>query len=194
LARFGLVIALLFAILLYICPVFRANVLVFYEELNTMTFQTEAFGKIIFIPTSREVPPIPEMKLLVGKGSEDFMPYRALCIDLEMDACGDSVKTACDNLKKSIDLFLFSEIETWGSVQVAAQHITDTAYEETARKSEDFREYRRMKYAHIQNLIRKNISVGFIQEEIDTLRSFEKKSKISTDLPFITELTEQRVA
>jgi hypothetical protein len=154
----------------------------------------EAFGKIIFIPTRPEVPRLPDMKLLVRKEEDSIVPYRALCIDLEMDAAGRTIDDACNNLKESIQLYLRSEIEAWGSLPAAARHIIDTAYEETAGKAGDFREYRRIKYQYIQTQLRENKPVDPILEEMEMLKGFDKMRKEHKDSPFLTEFTEQRVA
>jgi len=51
-----------------------------------------AFGKIVFIPVNDNVPHLPKMNLLFLNDKErgEIYPWRAVCIDLELDAAGDT--------------------------------------------------------------------------------------------------------
>ena len=111
-----------------------------------------ALGKIIFIPTRESVPPLPEMSLLFLKENErgEVFPWRAACIDLEMDACGDSMNGAWESLKTSLTMYIEMEKEAAdGSIIEAAKIITKAAYHESDQKKEYFSCYRKAKMEYL---------------------------------------------
>ena len=67
-----------------------------------------AFGKIIFIPVNENVPPLPKMNLLFFNDRErgEIYPWRAACLDLELDAVGDTMDGAWDNLKDTLIMYI----------------------------------------------------------------------------------------
>ena len=102
-----------------------------------------AFGKIIFVPTKESVPPLPIMSLLFLKEKDDILPWRAACIDLEIDACGNSQNEAWENLKSSLTMYIDMEIAgTGGSIIEAAKKITKAAFDESEQKRNYFKVYR----------------------------------------------------
>jgi hypothetical protein len=101
-----------------------------------------AYGKIFFIPIHESIPSLPEMALLFLKndGQNNIFQWRAACIDLEIDACGNSRDEAWENLKKSLTMYINMEVETAdGSVIKAAKTITTAAFMESAQKEEYIR-------------------------------------------------------
>jgi len=115
-----------------------------------------AFGKIFFIPIDEATPFLPEMSLLFFKdgGKNDVFPWRAACIDLEMDACGNSINDAAKNLKKS--LFMYIEMERKaanGSTVEAAKIITKAAFSKSKQKKEYFDIYRQAKEKYVMQAI-----------------------------------------
>jgi len=103
-----------------------------------------AFGKIFFIPTHKAIPPLPEMSLiyLKKKEQENGLSWRAACIDLEIDACGNSKDEAWENLKTSLTTYINMEIEAAsGSIIEAAKTITKSAFEKSDQKDEYFNIY-----------------------------------------------------
>jgi hypothetical protein len=116
-----------------------------------------AFGKIVFIPKDNSIPHLPEMNLLFLDEKEergDIFPYRAVCIDLEIDACGNSVDEAWVGLKNSLTIYIESEKNAVsGSVVEAAKKITQTAFSSSSQKDEYISIYRQAKLKYtIRNI------------------------------------------
>jgi hypothetical protein len=114
------------------------------------------FGKILFIPTKESIPPLPIMSLLFLKDEErkDIVPWRAVCIDLEIDACGNSMNEAWENLKNSLIIYIEMEKKAAkNSIFDVAKKITKTAFSETAYKKEYFELYRQAKMNYTMKLL-----------------------------------------
>jgi hypothetical protein len=111
-----------------------------------------AFGKIFFIPRGESIPQLPRMSLLFLKdgGQGAVFPWRAACIDLEMDASGTSIKNAANNLKKSLLMYIDMERKAAdGSFIEAARIITKAAFSKSKQKKEYFDVYRQAKEKYI---------------------------------------------
>ena len=111
-----------------------------------------AFGKIFFIPKDESIPKLPKMSLLFLKdGGEDAVfPWRAACIDLEMDACGTSIKNAANNLKKTLFMYIDMERKAAnGSIIEAAKIITRTASSKSKQKKEYLDTYQQAEKKYI---------------------------------------------
>ena len=111
-----------------------------------------AFGKIFFIPRGESIPQLPEMSLLFLKdgGQDAVFPWRAACIDLEMDASGTSIKNAANNLKKSLLMYIDMERKAAnGSFIEAARIITKAAFSKSKQKKEYFDVYQQAKEKNI---------------------------------------------
>jgi hypothetical protein len=94
-----------------------------------------AVGKIIFIPLRESVPSLPNMKLLFFNEKEAIISWRAVCIDLEIDACGDSKEQAWENLKDALSLYIAMERKAaGGSITITARNIIETVLEESEQK------------------------------------------------------------
>jgi len=103
-------------------------------------------GKIIFIPTQKSVPPLPEMSLLFFNEKErDIFPWRAACIDLEIDACGDSMTGAWESLRNSLSMYIEMEKTAAGTIVGAAKNITKVALADSKQKRDYFALYRQAK-------------------------------------------------
>jgi len=113
-------------------------------------------GKILFVPVQKTTPFLPAMSILFLKEEErgDIFPWRAVCIDLEIDACGDSVDEAWESLKESLALYINMEKEAaGGSIVEAAKTITKAALSESKQKREYFALYRQAKMEYfIRNI------------------------------------------
>jgi len=142
-------------------------------------------GKILFIPTSESVPPLPEMSLLFLKEEDrgDFYPWRAVCIDLEMDACGNSMPKAWENLKKSLLMYIEMEVkEADGSIIKAAKIITKAAFSETVQKKEYFSLYRQAKSDYLIRNIESNLKSVAIERKQRAKKKIEKQQYLQFEI------------
>jgi hypothetical protein len=125
-----------------------------------------AFGKIFFVPEDDAIPPLPEMSLLFLRegGQKDIFPWRAACIDLEIDACGSSIDEAAKNLKKSLFMYIDMEKEAAnGSIAEAAKIITRTAFSKSKQKKEYIELYRQAKEKYIIQTIEAGYISGLVK-------------------------------
>jgi len=124
-----------------------------------------AFGKIIFIPVNENVPSLPKMNLLFFNDKErgEIYPWRAACIDLELDAAGDTMDDAWDNLKKTLTMYIDMQKKAAnGSIIEAARIIIQEAFSDSAQKQEYFSIYRQVKL----NYAMKNIETDTFTDPI----------------------------
>ena len=139
-----------------------------------------AFGKIIFIPTKESVPPLPIMSLLFLKeeGQGDILSWRAACIDLEIDACGNSQKEAWNNLKNSLTMYIDMEItNAKGSIIEAAKKITKAAFDESEQKKKYFKLYRDAKMEFTINSLESQQLYDPIAREKQQLEKIEAEQE-----------------
>lgn len=148
-----------------------------------------AFGKIIFIPTHESVPALPEMSLLFFKEDErgEVFPWRAVCIDLELDACGNSMAEAWESLKESLTAYIAMEKEVAeGSIKEAAKNIIKTAFTESEQKSKYVTIYRQAKLEYTIEAIDSGRITDPIQEEKQRIEKLESEKESIRSI--ITEL------
>jgi hypothetical protein len=131
--------------------------------------QATAFGKIIFVPTHECVPSLPEMDLLFFLNEEEAMfPWRAVCVDLEMDACGASMDLAWESLKAALITYISMERrETGDSMIAAAKNIVETAFGESRQKRRYVGIYRQAKKEYIIQKIESRETPDPITKEIE---------------------------
>ena len=145
-----------------------------------------AFGKIFFIPTKESVPPLPEMNLLFLKEDErkDIFPWRAVCIDLEIDAVGNNMDEVWENLKDALTIYINMEKEAvGGSIINAAERIVNTAFTATKQKKEYIDLYRQAKLKYTMGIIKTEIMNNPIEEEkrrLERLETTEEPIRYST--------------
>lgn len=142
-------------------------------------------GKIIFIPANKFVPPLPEMSLLFLKDVDrgDIYPWRAVCIDLEMDACGNSMFRAWENLKKSLLLYIeMEEKEAGGSIVKAAKIITQAAFSETEQKRKYFALYRQAKSEYFIQRIESNLKSIAAEKKQRAKKKMEKQQYLKLEV------------
>jgi len=152
-----------------------------------------AFGKIFFIPTHKAIPPLPEMSLiyLKKKEQENGLSWRAACIDLEIDACGNSKDETWENLKKSLTTYINMEIEAaGGSIIEAAKTITKSAFEESDQKDEYFNIYRKAKLRYTMQAIEKG-KLNLVEREKQRLEILNENAPI---LSFVEEISIEDLA
>jgi hypothetical protein len=92
-----------------------------------------AFGKI-FVKKGKNIPALPDMKLLVLK-TEDG--YQAVCVNLEIDSVGETVKAACNNLKKALTIYTRMAVNNLGGTEEAVKEIVRVAYSSGGRQKEE---------------------------------------------------------
>jgi hypothetical protein len=135
-----------------------------------------AFGEIFFIPTKESVPPLTEMNLLFLKEDErgDIFPWRAVCIDLEIDAVGNSMSEAWESLKNALTIYIDMEkTASNGSIIEAAKRIIGAAFTPTAQKTEYIGLYQQAKLKYMMKAIEAGIINNPIKEEKDRLKKLE---------------------
>ena len=111
---------------------------------------TEAvdFGKVFFIP-----PKLPDMSLIVFK-REDY--YQAICIDIEIDAVGKTLKEACENLRRALISYVKQMINNYNNNEKEAiKDIAQVAFADGELKSLLYNRYLQTKHKYILNRIAK---------------------------------------
>jgi len=129
-----------------------------------------AIGNIVFIPKNESTPPLPEMRLLFLKEeqSENIYPWRAICIELEIDAVGNTMKDAAKNLDISIAMYLSMEKKTAnGSVIETAKNITRVVFSKSKQK----REYNKLYEQAIERYL-----IQVIEEKKQNIISREREA------------------
>jgi len=104
------------------------------------------FGKIIYVPKNHTMPGLPDMNLIVF---EKEGVYQAICIDIEIDAVGDTLKNACENLKKSLLAYIEQMVSNYdGNQKAAVGDIIDTAFSQGEFKQQLFNQYLQSKHRY----------------------------------------------
>jgi hypothetical protein len=150
--------------------------------------QVAAFGKIIFVPKYESVPPLPDMSLLFFTGEGNLSPWRAVCIDLEIDACGDSMDQAWRNLTVALVLYIEMEKKAAGdSIIDAAKNIIEAAFDESEQKRRYIDIYRQAKKNYTMQKIESGKIFDPIKEEKERLKKLaaghESIRSVVTELP-----------
>jgi hypothetical protein len=153
-----------------------------YTEGFTVTqpdFNITAFGNIIFLPfNDKLIPPLPEMSLLISKDkdSEDSCHYQAICVDLELDAIGDSMDKALDGLKNAIKAYIKMEIDiSNGSIVEATKNLITTAFSTGNQKSKLIELYQKARFDYAMDIIDSGKIKNPITEEKQRLEKLEKE-------------------
>jgi hypothetical protein len=133
-----------------------------------------AFGKIIFVPMRESVPPLPEMSLLFFNENGTISPWRAACIDLEIDACGNSMEESWENLKAALTMYIDMEKKAAdGSIIDTAKSIIETAFAESEQKRQYIDIYRKAKFQYTMQNIESGKTPDPIKEEKRRLKKLE---------------------
>jgi len=105
------------------------------------------FGKIIFIPKNHTMPGLPDMNLIVF---EEEGVYQAICINIEIDAVGDTLKSACENLRKSLLAYIEQMVSNYdGNLKAAVGDIIDTAFRQGDLKQQLINQYLQAKHRYL---------------------------------------------
>jgi len=139
-----------------------------------------AFGKIIFIPVNENVPPLPLMNLLFFNDKErgDIYPWRAVCIDLELDAYGNTMDEAWNNLKDSLNMYIaMKKKASEGSITETAKRIIQEAYSDNQQKQQYIRIYREVKREYTM----KNLDVNSLIDPVSTEKRIVEAAKTKNE-------------
>lgn len=150
-----------------------------------------AFGKIIFVPTRESVPLLPEMSLLFFHEVQDKpYPWQAVCLDLELDALGDSMDTAWDNLKESLTMYIAMHRKAaGGDITAAAKNIINEAFSDSKQKQGLVKLYRAVKREYTMQRLDSGKRLDPLEAERDRLRTLEAE-----DAPIRRIINEVRAA
>jgi hypothetical protein len=122
-----------------------------------------AFGKL-FVKKAKTIPALPDMKLLVLKTDDGF---QAVCIDLEIDSVGETIKIACNNLTKALTVYTQMMIDNFGNIEDAVRDIVKVSYSSGGRqKKELFDLYLESKYDYIMKRIAEKKEASSRTEEV----------------------------
>lgn len=122
------------------------------------------FGKIIFVSKNHRIPALPDMNLIVLK-NEDV--YQAICIDIEIDAVGDTLKDACENLRKALLVYIKEMVRNYnGDLKSVVGEIINTAFSQGNLKQQLFNQYIQAKHQYLVEKIAKENKAKSRKEEI----------------------------
>jgi hypothetical protein len=100
------------------------------------------FGKIFFVHSK-----LPDMNLIIFKNENVF---QAVCIDVEIDAIGNNLKEACENLRNTLNAYIKQMTYNYnGNKKAAYEDIVKTAFSEGSLKSLLFSRYIQVKHQRI---------------------------------------------
>jgi hypothetical protein len=140
-----------------------------------------AFGKIIFVPVTTDIPHLPVMNLLFFNDRErgDIYPWRAVCIDLELDAVGDTMDDAWNSLKESLTIYIdMQKRAANGSIVEAAKTIVKEAFADSTQKQEYIKVYRKVKLDYTMKNLESAATIDPVSTEkriVETVRSGQKE-------------------
>ena len=122
-----------------------------------------AFGKITFIPRNHTLPALPDMDLLV---LEDGGSFQVVCIDVEIDAVGNTIKDACSNLKQTLRVYTTQMVHNYGgNVEAAAKDIINVSFSPGELKAQLFAAYMEAKHQYILERLAKKRDVRSRKED-----------------------------
>jgi predicted RNase H-like HicB family nuclease len=122
------------------------------------TDTVEVFGKIIFTPKEETYPVFPDLNVLIFKypGDNGVYNYTAVCIQLELDACGDSVEEVKEELMQAIALYFNAQARSCNSLDEFAQKIINTIFDPSEQKKELFNVYQEVKRNYLMSRAQKS--------------------------------------
>lgn len=119
-----------------------------------MTFDKVVdFGKIVFVPRNHTIPGLPDMNLIILQKDN---VYQAICIDIEVDAVGDTLRDSCINLKKALIAYIGQMVSNYeGNIKNAIEDIVNTAFTSGDLKTKLFQHYLETKHQYLLRKIAK---------------------------------------
>jgi hypothetical protein len=158
------------------------------ESMAQSNSRITAFGEIIFIPKDKTVPPLPDMSLLFFYEDGTPFPWRAVCIDLEIDACGVSMDHAWKNLQHALLTYIATEKTVADNSLVGtARNIIEVAFNESEQKRQYINIYREAKKYYTMRKIEDGQTPDPIKEEKKRLKILTSGNDLIRYI--ITELT-----
>jgi len=92
--------------------------------------------------------------------------YQAICIDIEIDAVGDTLKDACENLRKSLLAYVEQMISNYnGNLKATIEDIIDTIFSQGDLKQQLFSQYLQAKHRYFIDKIAKEKKAKSRSEE-----------------------------
>jgi len=139
------------------------------------------FGEVVFVSKNHTIPALPNMDLIVLKNGDI---YQAICIDIEIDATGNTVKDACDNLKQALFSYIKLMVENYnGDTKAAMEDIVNTAFGQGDFKTQLLAEYLKAEHQYLINKIFTGRSVVSRRKVIaDALRTIFQLEPIRFNL------------
>ena len=118
----------------------------------------EAFGKLVYTPKEETYPILPDLNILIFKhpGDNGVFTYTAVCIQLELDTCGDSFEEVKKELIQTIELYFNAQARSCNSIEKFAQKIIDTIFDQSKQKEELFNIYRESKRNYLMSRAQKS--------------------------------------
>lgn len=117
----------------------------------------ECFGKLIYEPRDDKYPVLPDLNVLVYKHPEnDFYTHSAVCIQLELDVCGNSIEDVKEELMQAIGLYFYAQSRHCNSLDEFAQKIIDNVYSHSDQKNTLFIAYNKAEQDYLKNNAQKN--------------------------------------
>jgi hypothetical protein len=122
------------------------------------TAKVYSLGKLFYRkPKSEPYSILPDLNFLIfNHPDNDIYSYTAVCIQLELDVCGNSVKEVKDNLLKAIALYCNAQARSCNSFEDFAEKFIDTIFDYSTQKEELFRVYQNAKCNYLKSLAQKN--------------------------------------
>jgi len=131
---------------------------------NLDTTNVADFGKIMFVPKNHTILALPDMNLLVLKNDDG---YQAICIDIEIDAVGNTIRSACDNLKQTLRMYITQMVSNYdGNIKAATEDIINTSFCQGTIKSQLFARYLEMKHNYLIKKIAQKRSIRSRKEDL----------------------------
>ena len=139
----------------------------------------ESFGKLIYTPKEEAYPMLPGLNVLIFRHSVDngIFSYTAICIQLELDACGDSVEEVKRELIRTIELYFNAQARSCSSWEEFAQKIIDTIYDLSEQKEVLFNSYHEAKRNYLMSRAQKS-KIQMPRIEPSSVASFLFKNEV----------------
>ncbi|MCL2792451.1 MAG: hypothetical protein FWD87_05100 [Spirochaetaceae bacterium] len=111
------------------------------------------FGKVIFVKKNHSIPALHDMNLIVLKNGDI---YQAICIDIEIDAVGNTIQDCCNNLKQTLLCYIADMVHNYNdNITEAIKDIINVAYASGDLKSQLFSKYLEAKHQYLLDKVAK---------------------------------------
>jgi len=146
------------------------------------------FGKIFFVPRNHTTPSLPDMNMIVLKVDN---VYQAICIDIELDAVGDNLQEACNNLKRTLRAYTSQMLSNYnGDTKAVAQDIVNAAFSQGDLKSQLFSMYLQAKQKYlVDKIVKKHRVKSKAEDFINAMQRIFQIEPIRFNLTLTAGLT-----